>query len=99
MFYHWRCLAFISNGKKQLASLMQLFYSSAHYGRERKGLAMRHDQTNETASGAGYERLMARMKAEARYIVREPASFKHDRDETVEADGRAQFGKRRNSER
>lgn len=60
---------------------------------------MRQDQTHATASGAGYERLMARMKAENRYIVREPASFKKEPDETGEADERPQFGKRRITER
>lgn len=56
---------------------------------------MRHDQTNETASGAGYERLLNRMKAETRSIFREPSSFETKKPVDDEADGRSQFGKRR----
>lgn len=56
---------------------------------------MGHDQGNETASGAGYERLMARMKSDNRLAIRAPVRFKQDRDIPVDAEGRPQFGRRR----
>lgn len=56
---------------------------------------MRHDQNHETASGAGYERLMNRMKADTCSVFHEPSSFASKKTVDEETDGRAQFGKRR----
>lgn len=56
---------------------------------------MRHEQNAAPASGAGYERLLNRLKADTRTDLREPSSFAPKNAAVEEADSRAQFGKRR----
>ena len=59
---------------------------------------MRRDQTNETASGAVYERLLNRIKTGTRPEHVEPVSFAPKKPVEDEADVREQFGKRRGFE-